>query len=155
MADLQPPPSRTQPLELQHSQKRSQLQSSNPSISPLVATCSSPSYLQSSSSRFNLMLQPFCGHEDQLLLLRNVPAVCTMTKRHGVRHWRGMWREDKGRMYWILRAFHRECIYITIVHRNHDGNHNKVHLRRHHFDDLGLLGDCTAVWDTATNGDLG
>ena len=59
MADLQPPPSRTQPPELQHSQKRSQLQSSNPSISPLVATCSSPSYHQLSSSTFNPMLHPF------------------------------------------------------------------------------------------------
>ena len=87
------------------------------------------------------------------MLLRNVPAVCTMTKLHGVRHWRAMWREDKGN--WILRAFRRECIYISIVHRNHDGNHHKVHLRRHHFDDMGLFGDCTAVWDTATNGDFG
>ena len=56
---------------------------------------------------------------------------------------------------------HHACIlvilrvYISIVHRNHDGNHHKVHLRRHHFDDMGLLGDCTAVWDTATNGDFG
>ena len=47
------------------------------------------------------------------------------------------------------------AIVITIVHRNHGGNHHKVHLRRHHFDDMGILGDCTAIWDTATNGDIG
>ena len=58
-------------------------------------------------------------------------------------------------MYWILRAFQMGCIYIMIVHRNYDGNHHKVHFRRHHFDymeialrfgiprSMGILGDET------------
>ena len=41
----------------------------------------------------NLTLQPFCGHEGQLILLRNVSVADIMTKPHWVRHWRGMWRE--------------------------------------------------------------
>ena len=42
----------------------------------------------------------------------------------------------------ILRAFYGERLIILIVHRDHDGNCHTVHFRRHHVDDMALIGEC-------------
>ena len=37
------------------------------------------------------------------------------------------------------------AIVIEIAYRDYDGSPRTVQFRRHHFDDTGLFGDCTAV----------
>ena len=93
MAALQPPPLARPTTRITSIQKRSDLQSSNPSISHFVAI-QSPIAQQHIQPHAADISQQFCSHEDQLILLRNLSAADTTIKPHAVRHCRGLWRED-------------------------------------------------------------